>query len=167
MTAAVSEVPSLNPEKKNNLKLVIIASSVGTLIEWYDLLLAVILASVLSNQLFPAGENKFIETLAIVATTYLIRPFGSLFFGNMGDKSGRKNSFLISLLLMGAATFLIGCLLHSTRWDGWRQYSFLYFAFYKDLPSAANIQVRLFMLLKMPRPTKGAFIRVLFRRHLQ
>ncbi len=110
MSAAIAESPSFNPEKKNNLKLVIIASSVGTLIEWYDLLLAVILASVLSNQLFPAGENKFVETLAIVATTYLIRPFGSLIFGNIGDKTGRKNSFLISLLLMGAATFLIGCI---------------------------------------------------------
>ena len=110
MSAAITESPSLNPEKKNNLKLVIIASSVGTLIEWYDLLLAVILANVLSTQLFPAGENNFVETLGIVATTYLIRPFGSLLFGNMGDKSGRKNSFLISLLLMGAATFLIGCI---------------------------------------------------------
>lgn len=110
MSTAVTESPSVNHEKKNNLKLVIIASSVGTLIEWYDLFLAVILASILSTQLFPAGENKFIETLAIVATTYLIRPFGSLLFGNIGDKSGRKNSFLISLLLMGAATFLIGCI---------------------------------------------------------
>lgn len=110
MSTAVTESPSVNHEKKNNLKLVIIASSVGTLIEWYDLFLAVILASILSTQLFPAGENKFIETLAIVATTYLIRSFGSLLFGNIGDKSGRKNSFLISLLLMGAATFLIGCI---------------------------------------------------------
>lgn len=100
----------LAPEKKNNLRLVIIASSVGTLIEWYDLFLAVTLANILSMQLFPAGENKFIETLAIVATTYLIRPFGSLLFGNIGDKAGRKYSFLISLLLMGAATFLIGCI---------------------------------------------------------
>lgn len=101
----------LNPnQEKKNLRLVIIASSVGTLIEWYDLILAVILANILSNQLFPAGENKFIETLAIVATTYLIRPFGSLIFGNIGDKIGRKYSFLISLLLMGAATFLIGCI---------------------------------------------------------
>jgi MFS family permease len=98
------------PEKKNNLRLVIVASSVGTLIEWYDLFLAVILAGTLSTQLFPEGENKFIETLAIVTTTYLIRPFGSLIFGNIGDKAGRKFSFLISLLLMGAATFLIGCI---------------------------------------------------------
>ena len=110
MSTAITEQTDLNPEKKNNLKLVIIASSVGTLIEWYDLFLAVILANILSMQLFPAGENKFIETLAIVATTYLIRPFGSLLFGNIGDKAGRKFSFLISLLLMGAATFLIGCI---------------------------------------------------------
>ncbi len=102
--------PSIDLPEKNNLRLVIIASSVGTLIEWYDLLLAVILANILSLQLFPAGENKFIETLAIVATTYLIRPFGSLIFGNIGDKIGRKYSFLISLLLMGGATFLIGCI---------------------------------------------------------
>lgn len=105
-------VPSsdLNPEKKNNMLLVIIASSVGTLIEWYDLLLAVILANILSIQLFPEGGNNFIETLGIVATTYLVRPFGSLLFGNIGDKVGRKYSFLISLLIMGVATFLIGCL---------------------------------------------------------
>lgn len=97
------------PEKKDNLLLVIVASSVGTLIEWYDLLLAVIMANILSMQLFPAGENHFIETLGIVATTYLIRPFGSLLFGNFGDKIGRKYTFLVSLLLMGGATFLIGC----------------------------------------------------------
>lgn len=95
---------------KNNMRLVIIASSLGTLIEWYDLLLAVTLANTLSKQFFPAGENQFIETLAIVATTYLVRPFGSLLFGSIGDKTGRKFSFLISLLLMGAATFLIGCI---------------------------------------------------------
>jgi MFS family permease len=110
MSTVTLEESNLTPEKKNNIKLVIIASCVGTLIEWYDLFLAVILAGILSTQLFPEGENKFIETLAIVATTYLIRPFGSLIFGNIGDKLGRKYSFLISLLLMGAATFLIGCI---------------------------------------------------------
>lgn len=100
-----------SPAGKNSLRLVILASSVGTLIEWYDLFLAVTLASVLSNQLFPGGEGtKFIETLALVASTYLIRPIGSLFFGNIGDKTGRKRSFLMSLLMMGAATFFIGCI---------------------------------------------------------
>lgn len=96
--------------EKKKMRLVLVASSLGTLIEWYDLLLAVTLANTLATQFFPKGENKFIETLAIVATTYLIRPFGSLLFGSIGDKTGRKFSFLISLLLMGAATFLIGCI---------------------------------------------------------
>ena len=109
-TPELADDATVSPEKKNNLKLVIVASSVGTLIEWYDLLLAVIMANILSMQLFPAGGNNFIETLGIVATTYLIRPFGSLLFGNFGDKIGRKYTFLVSLLLMGGATFLIGCI---------------------------------------------------------
>jgi MFS family permease len=103
-----SEENSVAPQ--NNMRLVVVASTLGTLIEWYDLLLAVTLANTLSTQFFPAGENKFLETLAIVATTYLVRPFGSLLFGSIGDKTGRKFSFLISLLLMGASTFLIGCI---------------------------------------------------------
>ncbi|WP_051360019.1 MFS transporter [Adhaeribacter aquaticus] len=100
----------LTPAPQNSLKLVILASAAGTLIEWYDLFLAVTLANTLSMQLFPAGDSKFLETLAIVASSYLIRPIGSLLFGNIGDKVGRKYSFLVSLLLMGAATFLIGCI---------------------------------------------------------
>lgn len=95
----------------SNMRLVIAASSIGTLIEWYDLFLAIILSRVLSNQLFPGGESThFLETLAIVGSSYIARPIGGLIFGSMGDRRGRKNSFLISLLLMGGATFLIGCL---------------------------------------------------------
>jgi MFS family permease len=110
MQPTTSSQHDLSP-KKNSLRLVMWASMVGTLIEWYDLLLAVTLAGTLSNQLFPGGEGtKFIETLALVASTYLIRPLGSLFFGNIGDKTGRKRSFLMSLLLMGTATFFIGCI---------------------------------------------------------
>ncbi|PVH25418.1 MFS transporter [Sphingobacterium corticibacter] len=95
---------------QKNLKQVIIASATGSLIEWYDLLLAIILSPTLSRHLFPEGESRFLETLAIVVSSYLIRPLGSLVFGFIGDKSGRKKSFLLSLLLMGGATFLIGCI---------------------------------------------------------
>lgn len=95
---------------KNNLFTVIIAAAAGTLIEWYDLFLAIILAPVLSEHLFPKSDVKFLETLAVVVSSYLIRPVGSLIFGALGDKTGRKNSFLVSLLLMGAATFLVGCI---------------------------------------------------------
>jgi MFS family permease len=94
---------------KNNMRLAIIASATGTLLEWYDLFLAIILAKTLSNQLFPGGESTyFLETLAIVGSSFFIRPLGSLFFGSLGDRKGRKKSFLWSLLLMGGATFLIG-----------------------------------------------------------
>jgi len=91
------------------MKTAIIASATGTLLEWYDLFLAVILAKLLSSQLFPANSNTaFLETLAIVGSSFFVRPIGSLFFGSMGDRKGRKKSFLLSLLLMGGATFFIG-----------------------------------------------------------
>ena len=93
------------------MRLAIIAAATGTLLEWYDLFLAVILAKTLSNQLFPGGESTyFLETLAIVGASFFVRPIGSLFFGSLGDRKGRKKSFLLSLLLMGGATFLIGLL---------------------------------------------------------
>ena len=91
------------------MKTAIIASATGTLLEWYDLFLAVILAKLLSSQLFPAdSDTAFLETLAIVGSSFFVRPIGSLFFGSMGDRKGRKKSFLLSLLLMGGATFFIG-----------------------------------------------------------
>ncbi|HWB28258.1 MAG TPA: MFS transporter [Chitinophagaceae bacterium] len=99
----------LQQKEKNSLLLVIAASAAGTLIEWYDLFVAIILASTLSQHFFQ-GKSRFLETLAVVGSSYLIRPVGALLFGGVGDKKGRKRSFLYSLLLMGTATFLIGCL---------------------------------------------------------
>jgi MFS family permease len=97
----------MSPDSK--MKTAIIASATGTLLEWYDLFLAVILAKLLSSQLFPAdSDTAFLETLAIVGSSFFVRPIGSLFFGSMGDRKGRKKSFLLSLLLMGGATFFIG-----------------------------------------------------------
>lgn len=98
------------PTSKKHLFTVIVAAAAGTLIEWYDLFLAIILAPVLSENLFPKSDVKFLETLAVVLSSYLIRPVGSLIFGAIGDKTGRKKSFLVSLLLMGGATFLVGCI---------------------------------------------------------
>ncbi|MDR3022997.1 MFS transporter [Chryseobacterium sp.] len=96
---------------ENNIRTIIIASSAGTLIEWYDMFLAIILATSLSVNLFPAdGSSHFLETLAVVASSFMFRPIGSLIFGSIGDKVGRKYSFLLSLILMGASTFLIGCI---------------------------------------------------------
>lgn len=105
----VSANSSQIEKKENNILQVIIASSVGTLIEWYDMFLAIILASVLSTQLFPNdGSSHFLETLAVVVSSFMFRPIGSLVFGSIGDRIGRKYSFLVSLIMMGFATFGIG-----------------------------------------------------------
>lgn len=104
---------------EKQMRTAIIASATGTLLEWYDLFLAVILAKLLSSQLFPSNsDTAFLETLAIVGSSFFVRPIGSLFFGSMGDRKGRKKSFLLSLLLMGGATFLIG-LIPTFNQIGW------------------------------------------------
>lgn len=94
---------------EKRMRVIITASATGTLLEWYDLFLAIILARVLSKNFFPDNDTSaFLETLAIVGSSFFIRPIGSLIFGSIGDRTGRKRSFLLSLLLMGSATFLIG-----------------------------------------------------------
>ena len=89
---------------------VITASSVGTLIEWYDFYIFGSLATIISKQFFPQeqGAAALLSTLAIFAAGFIVRPFGALFFGRLGDIIGRKYTFLLTLVLMGASTFLIG-----------------------------------------------------------
>src|SRR5437016_12046208 len=89
---------------------VILASSVGTMIEWYDFYIFGSLAAVLSLKFFPPGNDTFayIAYLATFAVGFIVRPFGALFFGRIGDLVGRKYAFLVTLILMGGCTFLIG-----------------------------------------------------------
>lgn len=95
----------------SSIRRVIAASSVGTMIEWYDFYLFGMLAKTLSLQFFPAGDPTaaLLSTLAIFAAGFIVRPFGALVFGRLGDKVGRKYTFLLTLVLMGGSTFLIGC----------------------------------------------------------
>lgn len=89
---------------------IIAASTVGTLIEWYDFFIFGSLASIISTQFFPK-ENataSFLATLATFAAGFVVRPFGALFFGRIGDMIGRKYTFMVTLILMGGATFAIG-----------------------------------------------------------
>lgn len=98
--------------QRNNIWTVIGASSAGTLIEWYDFYIFGSLATIISAQFFPKG-NDFVAlmlTLATFATGFVVRPFGALFFGRLGDLVGRKYTFLITLLIMGGSTALIGLL---------------------------------------------------------
>jgi len=98
--------------KKFNLWKVVVASSAGTLIEWYDFYIFGSLATILAAKFFPS-ENEtvaLLSTLATFATGFVVRPFGALFFGRVGDLVGRKYAFLITLLIMGLSTFAIGLL---------------------------------------------------------
>lgn len=90
---------------------VITASSVGTLIEWYDFYIFGSLAAIIATKFFPAGNPTLalLSTLATFAAGFVVRPFGALFFGRLGDLVGRKYTFLLTLVLMGLSTFLIGC----------------------------------------------------------
>ena len=88
------------------------AASAGTLIEWYDFYLFGSLATVISTHFFPPSHPTaaFLSTLAVFATGFIVRPFGALVFGRLGDVAGRKHTFLLTLLIMGGSTFAIGLL---------------------------------------------------------
>jgi MFS family permease len=99
---------------------VILASSVGTMIEWYDFYIFGSLAAVLSPKFYPAGNDTIalIAYLSTFAVGFLVRPFGALFFGRIGDLVGRKYAFLVTLTIMGGATAVIG-LLPTFATAGW------------------------------------------------
>jgi MFS family permease len=90
---------------------VIATASLGTVIEWYDFYLFGSLAPILAAQFFPKDNptTALLATLATFAAGFIVRPFGALVFGRLGDKAGRKHTFLLTLLIMGGATFAIGC----------------------------------------------------------
>lgn len=95
---------------KKSLTYIISASSVGTLIEWYDFYIFGSLATVLATKFFPTDNPTagFLNTLATFAAGFVVRPFGALVFGRLGDLIGRKYTFMVTLLIMGIATFAIG-----------------------------------------------------------
>jgi MFS family permease len=99
---------------------VIMASSVGTMIEWYDFYIFGSLTAILALKFYPPGNDTFayLAYLATFAVGFLVRPFGALFFGRIGDLVGRKYAFIVTLSIMGFSTFLIG-LLPSFKTAGW------------------------------------------------
>ena len=93
-------------------RMVIFASSLGTVFEWYDFYLVGSLAAVMAKNFF-SGVNEttgFILTLLMFAAGFAVRPFGAIFFGRLGDLIGRKHTFLITILIMGLSTFVVGIL---------------------------------------------------------
>ena len=111
---------AMDGSSEQGLWRVILASAVGTMIEWYDFYIFGSLAAILSLKFYPAGNDTFayIAYLATFAVGFLVRPFGALFFGRIGDLVGRKYAFLVTLSIMGGATALIG-LLPTFKTAGW------------------------------------------------
>ena len=98
-------------------KKVIMASSLGTVFEWYDFYLYGALAPIIAKQFFVGDPTTtFIFALLAFAAGFIVRPFGALVFGRLGDMIGRKYTFLITILLMGASTFIVGLLPGYAAW---------------------------------------------------
>ncbi len=91
---------------------VITASSIGTMIEWYDFYIFGSLATIIAPLFYPSGNESLalIAYLTTFAVGFIVRPFGALFFGRIGDKVGRKYAFLVTLVIMGGATAMVGIL---------------------------------------------------------
>ncbi|WP_413293504.1 MFS transporter [Bdellovibrio sp. HCB185ZH] len=111
-TASMSANASASASEKSKIWKVIAASSAGTLIEWYDFYIFGSLATIISAHFFPKGNETaaLLGTLATFATGFIVRPFGALVFGRIGDVVGRKYAFMVTLLIMGLATTAIGLL---------------------------------------------------------
>src|SRR6201985_2131223 len=101
-------------------KFVIFASSLGTIFEWYDFYLYAVLAPFSASLFFPPGNDTaaLLSAFAAYAARFLVRPFGALVFGRVGDLVGRKYTFLVTILVMGFATFAVG-LLPTYQSIGW------------------------------------------------
>jgi MFS family permease len=102
----------MRPSSPREIWKVIAASAVGTMIEWYDFYIFGSLATVISPLFYPSGNDTLalIAYLSTFAVGFVVRPFGALFFGRIGDLVGRKYAFLVTLIIMGVATALIGFL---------------------------------------------------------
>ena len=106
-SAGTAPAPMTPEEKK-----VIFASSLGTVFEWYDFYLYGTLAAIIGKQFFSNLDlnSQVIFSLLAFAAGFIVRPFGALVFGRLGDMIGRKYTFLVTILIMGLATFIVGLL---------------------------------------------------------
>src|SRR4051812_11028112 len=108
MTATSTRAAGMTSDEK----FVIFASSLGTVFEWYDFYLYAVLAPFFASLFFPAGNDTaaLLSAFATYAAGFLVRPFGALIFGRIGDLVGRKYTFLVTIVVMGTSTFLVSLL---------------------------------------------------------
>src|SRR5215510_11549586 len=104
--------PDLSIVNAREVRRVVFASSLGTVFEWYDFYLYATLAPFFGALFFPSGNatGQLLSSFATYAAGFLVRPFGALVFGRLGDLVGRKYTFLLTIVVMGASTFAVGLL---------------------------------------------------------
>src|SRR5215831_1211050 len=113
MTVAGSSVAQTSRvHQEGRMRLVVVAASLGTVFEWYDFFLYGSLAVFFSALFFPPGNETaaFLASLATFGAGFAVRPLGALLFGALGDRIGRKRSFLITMVIMGVSTVIVGLL---------------------------------------------------------
>ena len=118
MTVSAQTVGGGTTQGALSLPFIIAASSVGTLIEWYDFYIYGVLAVFFAKHFFPPGNDNLalLASLAVFWFGFILRPFGAIFFGHLGDLIGRKFTFMLTLAMMGLATFLVGCIPSYATW---------------------------------------------------
>src|SRR5437762_13971309 len=112
MTAMATTASARGRGMTKDERFVVFASSLGTVFEWYDFYLYAILAPFFAALFFPPGNETaaLLSAFATYAAGFLVRPFGAIIFGRIGDLVGRKYTFLVTIMVMGASTFLVGLL---------------------------------------------------------
>jgi MFS transporter, MHS family, proline/betaine transporter len=106
---AVAMAPTVSPK---TVRTAVLGSAIGNATEWYDygVFTSGVIATAIGTLFFPVGGDAVLKSLALVAVGFIVRPFGGMFFGPLGDKIGRQRVLAITILLMSGCTFLVGCL---------------------------------------------------------
>src|SRR5277367_1496145 len=109
---AIEPPPRIDTELAAGSTLVVVAASLGTVFEWYDFFLYGSLAVFFGSLFFPPGNESaaFLASLATFGAGFAVRPIGALVFGGLGDRIGRKRCFMITMVMMGLSTLLVGFL---------------------------------------------------------
>src|SRR5262249_2107847 len=110
MATTITQTSARGAGMTGEEKFVIFASSLGTVFEWYDFYLYAVLAPFFASLFFPPGNDTaaLLSAFATYAAGFLVRPFGAIIFGRIGDLVGRKYTFLVTIMVMGTSTFLVG-----------------------------------------------------------
>ena len=140
-TAEIAAVPLTDLEHRGQLRRAVIASTVGTTIEWYDFLLYGQMAALVFAKLyFPSSDpmTGTLQAFAVFAVGFVARPIGAAIFGHYGDRIGRKAALIATLLLTGLSTFLVGCVPTNEQIGIWGRSCWSYCASSRGSVLAAN-----------------------------